>query len=109
MTKSSLATTVHAIRLHSYFIYTWFVFYNLSFFLSNRDTELACLPVDLLNTIKYKKPQVGRLYTECDMVFKPLPLQVVSRLIQLLGEKILGSYSRLSGATMPSVAGQSHH
>lgn len=56
MTNSTCATTVHAIR----------------------DTELACLPSGLLNTIKLKQPQV------------------VSRLIQVLGEKILGSYNRLS-------------
>ena len=56
MTSSTCATTVHAIR----------------------DTELACLPVGLLNTIKVKQPQV------------------VSRLIEVLGEKILGSYNRVS-------------
>ena len=55
-TNSTCATTVHAIR----------------------DTELACLPSGLLNTIKLKQPQV------------------VSRLIQVLGERILGSYSRAS-------------
>ncbi|XP_019852919.1 PREDICTED: patatin-like phospholipase domain-containing protein 7 isoform X2 [Amphimedon queenslandica] len=55
MTKSPRATTVHAIR----------------------DTELASVPLGLLNTIKMKKPQV------------------VSRLIQLLGEKIMGSYNRV--------------
>lgn len=53
-TNSTCATTVHAIR----------------------DTELACLPAGLLNTIKLKQPQV------------------VSRLIQVLGERILGSYNR---------------
>lgn len=56
MTNSTCATTVHAIR----------------------DTELACLPSGLLNTIKLKQPQV------------------VSRLIQVLGERILGSYHRVS-------------
>ena len=56
MTNSTCATTVHAIR----------------------DTELACLPVGLLNTIKVKQPRV------------------VSRLIQVLGEKILGTYNRVS-------------
>lgn len=65
MTKSCRATTVHAIR----------------------DTELACLPVGLLNAIKVKKPQV------------------VSRLIQLLGERILGSYNRLSSSNIPSTEG----
>lgn len=56
MTNSTCATTVHAIR----------------------DTELACLPVGLLNTIKVKQPRV------------------VSRLIQVLGEKILGTYNRVA-------------
>ncbi len=42
-----------------------------------RDTEVACLPSGLLATIKLKQPQV------------------VSRLIQVLGERILGSYHRL--------------
>ena len=56
MTNSMCATTVHAIR----------------------DTELACLPAGLLNTIKMKQPRV------------------VSRLIQVLGEKILGTYNRVS-------------
>lgn len=56
MTNSICATTVHAIR----------------------DTELACLPSGLFNTIKLKQPQV------------------VSRLIQVLGERILGSYHRTS-------------
>lgn len=61
MTNCTCATTVHAIR----------------------DTELACLPSGLLNTIKLKQPQV------------------VSRLIQVLGERILGSYNRIS-PTLPS-------
>ena len=56
MTNSTCATTVHAIR----------------------DTELACLPAGLLNTIKVKQPRV------------------VSRLIQVLGEKILGTYNRVA-------------
>ena len=56
MTSSTCATTVHAIR----------------------DTELACLPAGLLNTIKVKQPRV------------------VSRLIQVLGERILGTYNRVS-------------
>ncbi len=56
MTNSTCATTVHAIR----------------------DTELACLPSGLLNTIKLKQPQV------------------VSRLIQVLGERILGSYNKVN-------------
>ena len=43
-----------------------------------RDTELACLPSGLLSTIKLKQPQV------------------VSRLIQMLGERILGSYNRVN-------------
>ena len=42
-----------------------------------RDTEVACLPSGLLATIKLKQPQI------------------VSRLIQVLGERILGSYHRL--------------
>ena len=56
MTSSTCATTIHAIR----------------------DTELACLPAGLLNTIKVKQPRV------------------VSRLIQVLGERILGTYNRVS-------------
>lgn len=63
MTNSTCATTVHAIR----------------------DTELACLPAGLLNTIKIKQPQV------------------VSRLIQVLGEKILGSYSKVSSPAVNTV------
>lgn len=68
MTNSTCATTVHAIR----------------------DTELACLPSGLLNTIKLKQPQV------------------VSRLIQVLGERILGSYSRVSSPLSSSVHGAPH-
>ena len=63
MTNSTCATTVHAIR----------------------DTELACLPSGLLNTIKLKQPQV------------------VSRLIQVLGERILGSYDRASAPLSSSL------
>ena len=63
MTNSTCATTVHAIR----------------------DTELACLPSGLLNTIKLKQPQV------------------VSRLIQVLGERILGSYDRVSAPLSSSL------
>ena len=70
MTKSMCATTVHAIR----------------------DTELACLPAGLLNTIKLKHPQV------------------VSRLIQVLGERILGNYTRMaspiSSISTASLAGE---
>jgi len=43
-----------------------------------RDTELAQLPVGLLNTLKLKQPQV------------------VARMIDILGEKILGGYTRMS-------------
>ena len=68
MTNSTCATTVHAIR----------------------DTELACLPSGLLNTIKLKQPQV------------------VSRLIQVLGERILGSYSRVTTPESSSKAGGVH-
>ena len=64
------ATTVHAIR----------------------DTELACLPAGLLNTVKLKHPQV------------------VSRLIQVLGERILGNYTRMaspiSSISTASLAGE---
>ena len=42
MTNSRSATTVHAIR----------------------DSELACLPAGLLNTIKVKQPQVRELYSQ---------------------------------------------
>ena len=63
MTISTCATTVHAIR----------------------DTELACLPSGLLNTIKIKQPQV------------------VSILIQVLGEKILGSYNKVASPTSNTV------
>jgi len=42
------------------------------------DTELAQLPVGLLNTLKLKQPQV------------------VGRMIDMLGEKILGGYTRMS-------------
>lgn len=41
MTSSQCATTVHAIR----------------------DSELACLPAGLLNTIKVKQPQVNQFYS----------------------------------------------
>lgn len=41
MTSSQCATTVHAIR----------------------DSELACLPAGLLNTIKVKQPQVSQSYS----------------------------------------------
>ena len=51
------------------------IIYTLSSF---RDTELAQLPVGLLNTLKLKQPQV------------------VGRMIDILGEKILGGYTRLS-------------
>ena len=53
-----------------------------------RDTEVACLPSGLLATIKLKQPQV------------------VSRLIQVLGERILGSYHRRdSPLSHPALAG----
>lgn len=65
MTNSTCATTVHAVR----------------------DTELACLPSGLLNTIKLKQPQV------------------VSRLIHVLGEHILGSYHRVSVPLSQTSAG----
>lgn len=68
MTNSTCATTVHAIR----------------------DTELACLPSGLLNTIKLKQPQV------------------VSRLIQVLGERILGSYGRVTTPVSSSKASAVH-
>ena len=72
MTNSTCATTVHAIR----------------------DTELACLPAGLLNTIKVKQPRV------------------VSRLIQVLGEKILGTYNRvalpLTSVSTTMVTGNGH-
>ncbi|CAI8055933.1 Patatin-like phospholipase domain-containing protein 7 [Geodia barretti] len=64
MTSSKCATTVHAIR----------------------DSELACLPAGLLDTIKLKQPQV------------------VSRLIHMLGERILGSYNRLSHYSTTNIA-----
>ena len=67
----------------------------------NRDTELASVPLGLLNTIKMKKPQVstGPVIIPSDVLY----MKVVSRLIQLLGEKIMGSYNRVlslpAGAT----------
>lgn len=45
-----------------------------------RDTELAQLPVGLLNTLKLKQPQV------------------VSRMIDIMGEKILSGYTRMSSS-----------
>lgn len=68
MASSTCATTVHAIR----------------------DTELACLPSGLLNTIKLKQPQV------------------VSRLIQVLGERILGSYNRFTTPESSPIASGVH-
>ena len=50
MTKSPRATTVHAIRLVGGA--------NPLIRALNRDTELASIPLGLLNTIKMKKPQV---------------------------------------------------
>lgn len=58
MTSEKRTTTVHAIR----------------------DTELAQLPVGLLNTLKLKQPQV------------------VSRMIDIMGEKILSGYTRMSSS-----------
>jgi lysophospholipid hydrolase len=58
ITKAQRATTVHAIR----------------------DTELAQLPVGLIETTKVKHPEI------------------VVKLITLLGEKVLGSYTKLSAA-----------
>ena len=46
-----------------------------------RDTELAQLPVGLLNTLKLKQPQV------------------VSRMIDIMGEKILSGYTKMSSSS----------
>ena len=57
---------------------------------SNRDSELAVMPEDLLNLIKRKYPQI------------------VTRLIHLLSQRILGSLTS-SNQSMASILRGRHH